>query len=71
MSITIICIALYLAPTILYALFMVPYIAFGARTSDVVFVFTLAFLLGLTWPYALFTLVRARLILNSKDDHEH
>lgn len=64
-TIAIICIAMYLAPTILYALFQMTYT--DLRFTAVV----LCLLLGLTWPYALFTLARARLILNSKDDHEH
>jgi len=64
-TIAIICIALYLAPTILYALFLM-------RGTDLRFnEISGSLVLGLTWPYALFTLVRARLILNSKDDHEH
>ena len=64
-TIAIICIALYLAPTILYALFLM-------RGTDLRFnEISGSLVLGLTWPYALFTLVRAQLILNSKDDHEH
>lgn len=61
MTILLICIALYLAPTILYGIFMMG--STDLRVTDVV----LCLLLGLTWPYALFTLVRARLILNSKE----
>lgn len=60
-TIAIICIAVYLAPTILYALFQMTYT--NLRFTAVV----LCLLLGLTWPYALFTLARARWILNSKE----
>ena len=52
---------LYLIPTCFYAMFFDE----GSKPWIV------QLLIGLTWPYALLTLVRARLILNSKDDHEH
>lgn len=48
---------LYLIPTCFYAMF------FDDGTKP----WIVQLLLGLTWPYALFTLVRARLILNSKE----
>lgn len=59
MTILLICIALYLAPTILYGIFVMG--RTNLRFTEVV----LCLLLGLTWPYALFTLVRARRILDS------
>jgi len=64
-----IALVLYLIPTILYAAFLWRQ---GALTGCAfLFGVAAAILFGLTWPYALYTLVRARLILNSKDDHEH
>lgn len=58
MTILIICIALYLAPTILYAVFLMGGTDLHFREVVV------SLLLGLTWPYALFTLLRAMLMLS-------